>query len=118
MTSTIRGSDNFDSAGGNACKAWVRFNGTGTVAINAAYNVSSITDNGTGDYTVNFTNAMVDANFVTLGEAKESYIGNNGDYGFSLHESAQATTYVRVNTGNQTSTTKGDCIEVHVAIFH
>lgn len=63
MPSTIRGSDNFDSGGGNACKAWVNFNGTGTVAIRAAYNVSSITDNGTGDYTVNFTAALADANY-------------------------------------------------------
>jgi hypothetical protein len=44
-------------------KAWVNFNGTSTVAIRASYNVSSITDNGTGNYTVNFTNAMPDANF-------------------------------------------------------
>jgi hypothetical protein len=46
-----------------AVRAWVNFNGTGTVAIRAGYNVSSITDNGVGDYTVNFTNAMVDANY-------------------------------------------------------
>lgn len=45
------------------CKAWVNFNGTGTVAIRASGNVSSITDNATGLYTVNFTNAMTDANF-------------------------------------------------------
>jgi hypothetical protein len=44
-------------------KAWVNFNGTGTVAIRASYNVSSITDNGVGNYTVNFTTAMVDANY-------------------------------------------------------
>lgn len=44
-------------------KAWVNFNGTGTVAIRASGNVSSITDNGTGDYTVNFTNALPDADF-------------------------------------------------------
>jgi hypothetical protein len=44
-------------------RAWVNFNGTGTVAIRASGNVSSITDNGTGDYTVNFTNAMADANY-------------------------------------------------------
>lgn len=45
------------------CRAWVNFNGTGTVAIRASGNVSSITDNGTGDYTVNFTTAMPDINF-------------------------------------------------------
>jgi len=47
------------------CRAWVNFNGTGTVAIRASGNVSSITDNGTGDYTVNFTTAMVDASYST-----------------------------------------------------
>lgn len=50
-------------------KCWVNFNGTGTVAIRASYNVSSITDNGTGDYTVNFTNAMADANYSVAGTA-------------------------------------------------
>ena len=45
------------------CRAWVNFNGTGTPAILASGNVSSITDNGTGDYTVNFTTAMPDANY-------------------------------------------------------
>ena len=46
------------------CRAWVNFNGTGTVAIRASGNVTSITDNGTGDYTVNFTTAMQDADYV------------------------------------------------------
>jgi hypothetical protein len=45
------------------CRAWVNFNGTGTVAIRASGNVSSITDNGAGDYTVNLTTAMPDANY-------------------------------------------------------
>jgi hypothetical protein len=47
-------------------KAWVNFNGTGAVAIRAAGNVSSITDNGTGDYTVNFTTAIPDANYSAI----------------------------------------------------
>lgn len=49
-----------------ACRAWVNFNGTGTVAIRASGNVSSITDNGTGDYTVNFTTAMPDDAYVAI----------------------------------------------------
>jgi hypothetical protein len=60
-----------------ACRAWVNFNGTGAVAIRASGNVSSITDNGVGDYTVNFTTAMPDANYImvtssakTLGQAQ------------------------------------------------
>ena len=51
------------SAPSYSARAWVNFNGTGTVAIRASGNVSSITDNGTGDYTVNFTTAMPDANY-------------------------------------------------------
>ena len=46
-----------------ACRAWVNFNGTNTVAIRASGNVSSITDNSTGNYTVNLTTAMPDANY-------------------------------------------------------
>lgn len=46
-----------------SAKAWVNFNGTGTVAIRASFNVSSITDNGAGDYTVNFTTSLADANY-------------------------------------------------------
>ena len=53
------------------CRAWVNFNGTGTVAIRASGNVSSITDNGTGDYTVNFTTAMPDANFSGLATGEQ-----------------------------------------------
>jgi len=50
------------------CRAWVNFNGTGTVAIRASGNVSSITDNGTGNYTVNFATTMPDSNYmVTFG---------------------------------------------------
>ena len=52
-------------------KAWVNFNGTGTVAIRGSYNVSSITDGGVGYYTVNFTTAFADANYscVAQGDA-------------------------------------------------
>ena len=62
------GNFKFDSGYGSAataygCRAWVNFNGTGVVAIRASGNVSSITDNGTGDFTVNFSTAMPDSNF-------------------------------------------------------
>jgi hypothetical protein len=61
----------FNSGYGSAataygCRAWVNFNGTGTVAIREDGNVSSITDNGTGKYTVNFTTAMPDANYAAI----------------------------------------------------
>ena len=73
MSTTISGTNGVtfpDSTsmqtGQQACKAWVNFNGEGTVAIRDGYNVSSITDNGTGDYTVNFATAMPDANYADV----------------------------------------------------
>jgi hypothetical protein len=69
-TQSVSGNLSFNSGYGSSavaygCRAWVNFNGTGTVAIIGSGNVSSITDNGTGDYTVNFTTAMPDANYAT-----------------------------------------------------
>ena len=65
---TVNGDLLFNSGYGSAataygCRAWVNFNGTGVVAIRASGNVSSITDNGVGAYTVNFTTSMPDANY-------------------------------------------------------
>jgi hypothetical protein len=62
------------------CRAWVNFNGTGTVAIRASGNVSSITDNGTGDYTVNFTTAMPDSNYAVAGSMNTNSSGANAFY--------------------------------------
>jgi hypothetical protein len=58
------------------CRAWVNFNGTGTVAIRASGNVSSITDNGTGIYTINFTTAMPDANYSAVLTCNETASGS------------------------------------------
>lgn len=69
-----------------ACRAWVNFNGTGTVVINASGNVSSITDNGTGDYTVNFTTALPDANYALGGFV------TNGGAGMCLGIASSAST--------------------------
>jgi len=61
---------------GTLCRAWVNFDGQGTVAIRADFNVSSITDNGTGDYTLNFTNVMPDANYCLVGTAGNGNTNN------------------------------------------
>jgi hypothetical protein len=58
------------------CKAWVNFNGTGVVAIRASFNVSSITDNAVGNYTVNFTVAMPDANYAVASIGAQSQRNN------------------------------------------
>ena len=57
---------NSDGTENYKCRAWVNFNGTGTVAIMASGNVSSITDNGVGDYTINFTTAFADTNYAAV----------------------------------------------------
>lgn len=67
-----------------ACRAWVNFNGTGTVAIRASGNVSSITDNGVGDYTVNFTTTMPDANFTSALSMQDE---NNTNVECTYHKS-------------------------------
>jgi hypothetical protein len=93
-----------------ACRAWVNFNGTGTVAIRASGNVSSITDGGVGIYTVNFTTAMPDANYAVTGAVG---IGFNG--GESLNPVTLTTSSVQVDTTILAA--KVDRDNVNVAIF-
>jgi hypothetical protein len=73
------------------CRAWVNFNGTGTVAIRASGNVSSITDNGTGDYTVNFTTVMPDVNYSACGQG--SLVGTDGRFQFEAYAARTTTAY-------------------------
>jgi hypothetical protein len=71
------------------CRAWVNFNGTGTVAIRASGNVTSITDNAAGDYTVNFTTAMPDANYSLSIASSPNYGTNIGNF---MQAASTATT--------------------------
>lgn len=92
-----------------AARAWVNFNGTGTVAIRASGNVSSITDNGTGTYTVNFTTAMPDANSCVQVTVDSSLIGSTTNV-------AAANTSV-ASTSRIDSSGLTDSPVVSVAIF-
>lgn len=83
---------------GTLCRAWVNFNGTGTVAIQADFNVSSITDNGNGDYTVNFTTAMADANYACVLGCNQA-LTQMGDNIYSVGNFA--TSSVRIYSNNQ-----------------
>jgi len=86
-----------------AARAWVNFNGTGTVAIRASGNVSSITDNGTGDYTVNFTTAMPDANYSVTAQCDRVYATENGT-SFNINSTtAPSTTAVRMTSWRVTA---------------
>ena len=73
-TSAAHSSTPEEIAQGRA-KAWINFNGTGTVAIRDSFNVSSLTDNGTGDYSMNFSSAMSDANYCVASTGSESGVG-------------------------------------------
>lgn len=97
-----------------AARAWVNFNGTGTVAIRASGNVTSITDGGTGNYTINFTNAMPDANYSVNTEVggtssvTQHYFPPSGTY---------TTAAVRIQVGNITFSADADAAIVNVAVF-
>lgn len=78
-------------------RAWVNFNGTGTVAIRASLNVSSITDNATGDYTVNFTTAMPDVNYSIVASTSPWY-ATQWNYGVSLNTTTNSATEVAPTT--------------------
>ena len=93
------------------CRAWVNFNGTGTVAIRSSGNVSSITDNGTGNYTVNFTTAMPDANY---GASITSSV--SGAYTFALFDGTYTSSAVQLRTSDVVSTLR-DPATVCVSVF-
>ena len=65
-----------DTVVNGTAKAWVNFDGTGTVAIRRAFNVSSITDRGTGAYRINFTTSMPDANYSIVCQAQQNSVNN------------------------------------------
>ena len=98
------------------CRAWVNFNGTGTVAIRASGNVTSITDNGTGDYTINFTTAMPDANYAMAGTSLLQ-AGVVGVVNENLVTANKTTTAYRIATVNTVTQGFADLSVAQVAIF-
>tara|TARA_B000000460_G_C21502802_1_gene387176 strand:- start:46 stop:1200 length:1155 start_codon:yes stop_codon:yes gene_type:complete len=85
-------------------KAWVNFNGTGTVAIRGSYNISSITDNGTGYYSINFSSNMTDVNYSAVGMAHEATDSASVDSAIRLYHDSYANvlqvSQVRIATGS------------------
>lgn len=102
-----------------AARAWVNFNGTGTVAIRASGNVSSITDNAQGDYTVNFTTAMSDTSYGFAMNAQETISGNGSDSpSVGLSDGSPLTTSsLRFNVVNATGNAYLDSANVSVTVF-
>jgi hypothetical protein len=76
--SAANGTDPVTLTKQSAAKAWVNFNGTGTVAVRDSQGVSGLVDNGTGDYTVNFTSNMANANYASPAQVGNSTLGRYG----------------------------------------
>jgi hypothetical protein len=124
MAIATNGDLSFNSGYGSAataygCRAWVNFNGTGTVAIRASGNVSSITDNGTGDYTVNFTTALVDTNYAINGFARSDITGTTSVHLITATSTdTKTTSAVRLSCRYVTNTVGVfDSPEVDVSFF-
>lgn len=101
------------SAPSYTCRAWVNFNGTGTVAIRASGNVSSITDNGTGIYTVNLTTAMPDVNYSVVCNAVNAGVANA--FGFP---EVTGTSSISVQTAARSAVgTNADVNGIYVVVF-
>jgi hypothetical protein len=96
-----------------AARAWVNFQGTGTVAIRANGNVSSITDNGVGIYTVNFTTAMTDANYAVNVNVRNT---NGSDFADVSFDTDLTSSAVKVNSFNAAGASV-DVSSCYVTIF-
>jgi len=113
-----RNLDNLTSAGNaKVSTAWVSFDGTGTVAINDSFNVSSITDNAAGDYDVNFSSALANTNYSFTTQI-ESLAGDNTTDSMSfISNGSIATGSLGVITGDGNSNLKVDMPTVCVHVF-
>ena len=109
--STLKVTNIQDTSGGNSstseeikkgrARVWVDFNGTGTIAIRNSYNVSSLSDDGTGLYTINFSITMSDANFVFQCNGIEVLTSSSRtDWFFSAQRVARNTGYMKVSSCN------------------
>ena len=99
-----------------SAKAWVNFNGTGTVAVRGAYNVSSITDNAIGDYTINFFTALGTANYCAVGMAQRE--AANDEVNLSIKQGVTPTTSaLRIRAVTPSSNSAQDPLIACVAVF-
>jgi len=101
---------------GQLVKVWVNFDGTGTIAIRDSFNVSSLIDNGTGDYTINFTNAMADTNYAVALSAASETTGGSGNRRISSPRT-KATTSHRISCNAISNNDAKDCVQTNMVIL-
>jgi hypothetical protein len=118
-TGSFSGNLSFNSGYGSAavaygCRAWVNFGGTGTVTLRASGNVTSITDNGTGTYTINFTTSMPDANYAFSMACN----GNGTDYRtfMAMFDGTKTVSSFRIILNNPSNVTV-DVSDIALAFF-
>lgn len=101
-----------------SAKAWVNFNGTTSPGtIRSQYNVSSVTKNGTGDYTINFTNALSDVNYVVAGTAGVGAVSAFNSVIVGNGTASMATGSCRINTRNLSGPTLNDVDQIQFVAF-
>ena len=98
-------------------KAWVNFNGTSTVAIRTSYNVSSITDDGTGKYDVNFSTAMSDNDYSVVSDGRYNTADSAGSSICSIRREALTTSKFGVRGSNPEAQTFSDFEMVSAIVF-
>jgi hypothetical protein len=127
--STLKTSNIQDTSGNNnstpeeinqgRAKAWVNFDGSaGAVSVRGSFNVSSITENATGDYTINFTTAMSNANYAvtTLGHTKQTANGDQRVLGFD-EGNTYSTTAVQITNRWYSGASFAGCTHASVVVF-
>jgi hypothetical protein len=103
---------------GTLCRTWVNFDGSGAVAIRANFNVSSITDNGTGNYTVNFTEALADANYTVVTNVKGTdSTGTSGAERLLGHAITRTTGNFKLYVSEAPSSSVRDAAVANAVIF-
>ena len=120
IQSTTTGAPTFKTSSGTEigqlAKVWVNFDGTGTIAIRDDFNVNDLTDNGTGDYTVNFTNSMADTNYAVALSAASDTTGGSGNRRI-ISPRTKATNSHRISCNAVSNNDAKDCVQVNMVIF-
>lgn len=115
-STTLNTDEIVDTNSNQICKAWVNFDQrTGALAIKNSYNVSSVTDNGTGDATINFSTAMANSNYAFTGSCNEAGGSSWGNQVNLLY--AATTSSQRILTGYSNGWAINDCNRVEIAVF-
>jgi hypothetical protein len=120
---SVTGNLSFNSGYGSVataygCRAWINFNGTGTIAIRGSGNVSSITDNGTGNYAINLTTAMPDTNYTVCSSTSQDNTNNTYNTFTTQLRTDSSTSSVGILSGyNPAGPQALDCLIVSVAVF-